>query len=200
MLAAPFLASTKHSLGFYPLFAAVLSGAPEIVHIILAQRGVRVSSVKVERDDSDDDGSSSSDNNDSDDSEDDSFRFLRTEFSSNPRHRVVRGATALHYACMSNNQAIVWAICQKSVDFHQKDSRGKVPVDYIDSSSSEGIEVLRIYGSAYEEWQRKRKAFNGSESCNLYTFSRQTQCSSCLVALRNAAEAIFRKDPELFKS
>ncbi|KLO08744.1 P-loop containing nucleoside triphosphate hydrolase protein [Schizopora paradoxa] len=179
--AAPFLASTKHSLGFYPLVAAVLSGEPEIVHFLLTQPGVRVDT-SGDRDDSNDSSSDGSDDDDSDD--DDSFelrKFLRSEFSSNPSHRIVPGASTLHYACMSNNPAVVWAICQSSVDFHRKDSRGKFPVDYIDSSSSDGLEVLRAYGAAYEDWQKKRKTFSG-------------------IALRTAAEAIFRKDPELFKS
>ncbi len=131
---------------------AALSGVPELVQTVLSMPGVRPDCVSTyER------------GNDWLDFEDDNSEFLRAEFSSNPNHRIIDNASALHYACISNNPAIVWAICRISNDFRLEDKDGKTPIDYIDCSSQEGIGTLRTYNGAFENWKRKQKLFDASE-------------------------------------
>ncbi|KLO08734.1 P-loop containing nucleoside triphosphate hydrolase protein [Schizopora paradoxa] len=140
--ALPRLASTKHFLGFYPLTSALLSGDPEIVQLIIAQAGVspncKTDACELSL------------------AEDD---ILRSEFSANPCHRLISGATAMHYACMTNKSQMIQIICRVSNDFLSKDDSDKAPDDYIDSSSDEGFEALRGFIAAREQWETRRDSF-----------------------------------------
>lgn len=129
--------------------------------MILAQPGVQVDIIDTFK--LNDDSAAT------DDPEDDNIELLLAEFSSDSRHKRVPKASALHYACMSNNNTIVSAIGRDSTDFLWKDGHEKVPMDYIDGLSFEGIEALRAYGAAYEQWnsERNRKLFHGNELCQV---------------------------------
>ncbi|KLO08742.1 hypothetical protein SCHPADRAFT_597461 [Schizopora paradoxa] len=135
LAAAPSLAARKHLLGFYPLTAALLSGEPAIVRLILAQPGVSIVCAV-------------------DKSFDDDNEILRAEFSSNANHTRVRKATALHYACMTSNPEMVKIMCQLSDDFITEDYYNKAPIDYIDSTTEAGVEALGIFDSAHKLWSR----------------------------------------------
>ncbi|KLO08748.1 hypothetical protein SCHPADRAFT_880206 [Schizopora paradoxa] len=161
LVAAPFLASKGHRLGFNPLSVAILSGEPAIVRLILAQPGV-------------DPDRSTSGTCDAVANKD----VLLTEFSSDAKYERVREATALHYACMSGNPDVLKIICDVSNCFATKDSKDKTPIDFIDCSTEEGLDSLKIFSEALDVWLKKKTAFGK-------------------IKLENVADAIFKRDLDL---
>ncbi|KLO08732.1 hypothetical protein SCHPADRAFT_596821 [Schizopora paradoxa] len=161
--ALPKLASTRHTLGFYPLVAALLSCDSAVVELLVTQAGIRPDCITAEYSGKIDD------------------EVLRSEFSFNPSYALIPGATAMHYACMTNNSQMIEIICRISGDFLRLDSHGKIPGDYIDSSTDEGFEARSVYTTAQEQWERRFHL-------------------SGLITHDTMASAIFHKNTPLFES
>ncbi len=127
--------------------------------------------------------------------------LLRSEFSSNANHPRLENATPLHYACMSNKPEMVKIICPLSNDFNTKDYYDKIPLEYIDSSTCEGVETLKIYHNACKVWDQKRVLFGEGKisffvACGMY----QDLHHNLQVTLGVAAKVIFQKDFALFET
>lgn len=81
----------------------------------------------------------------------------RTNFAPGPDtspHRMIRKASALHYACMSGNVESIEALIKAGVDVTDKCSQGRIPQDYIEDESGEMLKE-------FDRFVRERNQGNG---------------------------------------
>lgn len=94
----------------------------------------------------------------------DKERILAIEFCANTTIDIIKGGTALHYACRAGNADVMELLVGRCGSFDKLDDRGMTPLLHFKMSEAGSIEAMGIYTSAERKFMLTQAIFKGELS------------------------------------
>lgn len=148
---APFLASTKHKDGWYPIHAAILTGDIEMVKLVAEHCQDFGVSLSIECYSYGEDKISPA-----------TLQTREEELGHSARLMKISGVKPLHLACLVGSSKIIEYVIEKGANMKEQDNHDRGPLDFFDGEEhGEALDLFCEYVRAREE---RESSFHEGES------------------------------------